>query len=143
MPVIPPMEENNQPKKLRTTDSLLATLTPYNLIRLILTLLCVILFVLQSFGEMEKFFSNMTSVSIRTEEDLKVPKPTIVVCLKEPFKMGRYPETMEEYRNLTYSFGEVFARVRPGESEGLKGRYSYDARTGRGRGREGEPGASN
>ena len=69
---------------------------------------------------MEKFFSNMTSISIRTVTDLKIRKPTIVVCLKEPFKIAKYPKTMEEYYNLTYSFTEVFADVHPGPSEGLE-----------------------
>ena len=69
---------------------------------------------------MEKFFSNMTSISIRTATDLKIRKPTIVVCLKEPFKIAKYPKTMEEYYNLTYSFTEVFADVHPSHSEGLE-----------------------
>ena len=104
-----------------TKDNFLTkTLTPYNITKCILMLSCVIFFVMQSFGEMEKFFSNMTSVSTRTVTDLKIRKPTIVVCLKEPFKIGKYPQTMDEYRKLTYSFGEIFAKVHPGESEGLK-----------------------
>ena len=115
------MVDDNQAIKHGTTkDSLLTTLTPYNLTKFILILSCVTFFVLHSFGEIEKFFSNMTSVSTRTVTDLEIRMPTIVVCLKEPFKIGRYPETMDEYRNYTYSFGEVFARVHPGESEGLE-----------------------
>ena len=95
-------------------------LTLYNLATFILTLSCVIFFVLQSSGEMEKFLSDMTSVSTRTLSYSRIRNPTIVVCLKEPFKTGRYPETLDEYRNQTYSFGEVFAGVHPGDSEGLR-----------------------
>ena len=106
--------DGNQSSKYATK------MTLYNLAILILTLSCVIFFVLQSSGELEKFLSDMTSVSIRTLPYPKTRTPTIVVCLKEPFKTGRYPETMDEYRNQTYSFGEVFARVHPGDSEGLR-----------------------
>ena len=95
-------------------------ITLFNLATFIVTLSCVIFFVLQSSGEMEKFFSDMTSVSTRTLPYSKIRNPTIVVCLKEPFKTGNYPETMDEYRNQTYSFGEVFAGVHPGDSEGLR-----------------------
>ena len=107
------MVDEEQPSKYGTK------ITLFNLATFIVTLSCVIFFVLQSSGEMEKFFSDMTSVSTRTLPYSKIRNPTIVVCLKEPFKTGNYPETMDEYRNQTYSFGEVFAGVHPGDSEGL------------------------
>ena len=68
---------------------------------------CVILFILQSYKEIDKFFKGMTSVSTRTEEDHYLPHPDIVVCMKEGFKEGNYPRTLEEYINLTYSSDEI------------------------------------
>ena len=53
-----------------------------------LTSICAILFILHSYKEIGKFFSNMTSISIQTVTqvvDIEY-NPQIVVCLKEPFK---------------------------------------------------------
>ena len=72
-----------------------------------LTAVCILLFVLQSYRELGKYFSRMTSVAIKTEavEDLRYP--SIVICLEEPFKSARYPKTLEEFSNVTYSADEI------------------------------------
>ena len=68
---------------------------------------CFLLFTLQSYREVDKYFSGMTSTAVRTETNPNLPFPTIVICLKDPFKRHKYPVTLEEYRNLTYSLGEI------------------------------------
>ena len=65
----------------------------YNIARIILSLTCVIFFVLQSYQEMDKYFSDMKSVSTKTMKDVAVPIPNIIVCLDEPFKTYKYPST--------------------------------------------------
>ena len=76
-----------------------------------LSLVCVIFFVLQSYQQMHKFFSNMTSVSTRTMKDEAVRIPNIIVCLEEPFKTNKYPKSLEEFYNITYSADEVFYKL--------------------------------
>ena len=39
-----------------------------------------------------------------------MPHPDIVVCLKEGFKEGKFPRTLEEYVNFTYSSDEIISR---------------------------------
>ena len=34
--------------------------------------------------------------------------PNIIVCLEEPFKTNKYPKSLEEFYNITYSADEVF-----------------------------------
>ena len=81
----------------------------YQIARISLTLLCVTFFVLQTYQEMEKFFSNMTSVSTKTVKNANVRFPTIVVCLDEPFKSNKqYPKSLEDFYNITYTIEEVF-----------------------------------
>ena len=55
------------------------------------------------------------------EVNKNLPFPTVVICLKEPFKMDKYPVTQEEYRNLTYSMGEIIDtdKSSPNISQGL------------------------
>ena len=83
----------------------------YNIAKVTLTLTCVILFVLQSYQQMDKFFSNMTSVSTRKVKDVVVRIPNIVFCLEDPFKTKKYPMSLQEYHNITYSAHEVFKYV--------------------------------
>ena len=83
----------------------------YKIARIVLTLICVILFVLQSYQQMDKFFSNMTSVSTSTMKDVAVRIPNIVVCLEEPFKAKKYPKSIEEFLDITYTVDEVFRNV--------------------------------
>ena len=78
-------------------------------LRATLIAVCVILFILQSYQELDKFLKGMTSVSIRTEDNDYLPHPDIVVCLKEAFKEGKFPRTLQEYVNLTYSSDEIIS----------------------------------
>ena len=79
----------------------------YLLLKVSIMATCFLLFTLQSYREVEKYYSGMTSVAMRTETNQKLQFPTIVICLKKPFKREKYPVTLEEYRNLTYSLGEI------------------------------------
>ena len=81
----------------------------YRIAKVFLTLMCVTFFVLQSYQEMEKYFSNMTSTSTKTVKNANVRFPTIIVCLDEPFKTTKqFPKSLEEYNNISYTFDEVF-----------------------------------
>ena len=53
----------------------------------------------------------MTSASTQVVTDIEVRMPKIVFCLAEPFKSGKFPETLEEYINITYSMDEVIGYV--------------------------------
>ena len=72
-----------------------------------LAMACVLLFILQSYQEMDKYFRRITSIAIKTEAIEDLQYPSILVCLYEPFKSIKYPETVEEFNNLTYSIGEI------------------------------------
>ena len=76
--------------------------TIFTVLRITIAAACVILFILQSYQEVDKFFKGMTSMAIRTEVQNDVPHPSIIVCPKEGFKEGVFPMTTEEYLNLTY-----------------------------------------
>ena len=84
-------------------------LTPFNIARVIVTFACLILFFLQSRRVIGKYFSNMTSTSTRyisaKEADIRFPR--IAVCAKESFKSDKFPETLDEYLNFTYSQNEL------------------------------------
>ena len=86
-------------------------LSAYNIAKVSLTLICVILFVLQSYQQMDKFFSNRTSVSTSKVKDVVVRIPNIVICMEDPFKTKNYPTSLQEYQNITYSAHEVFKYV--------------------------------
>ena len=92
-------------------------LTPYTILRTIVTLACLIFFVLQSRKEMEKYFSKVTSTSTQymSDKEAHIRLPRIVICLaNEPFKSDKYPETLEEYNNNTYSKDEVIGFIEEG-----------------------------
>ena len=46
--------------------------------------------------------------AIRTEIDETASYPTILVCLKDAFKAGVYPKTLDDFKRLTYSKEEIF-----------------------------------
>ena len=76
--------------------------------RFTLWAICIMLFILHSYQEIDKFFKKLTSTAIRTEIDESARYPTIVVCLKEAFKVGVYPKTLEDFNKLTYNKEEIF-----------------------------------
>ena len=88
-------------------------LSPFNIGRVLVTFACLILFFLQSRRVIEKFFSNMTSTSTRymsgKEADIRLPR--IAICAKESFKSDKFPETLDEYLNLTYSQDELIGGI--------------------------------
>ena len=90
-----------------------------NFARVMVTLTCLIFFVLQSNKEIDKFFSNMTSVSTHymsgIEADIRLPH--IVICAAEPFKSDKFPETLDEYSNMTYSKDEIISNLWPEETD--------------------------
>ena len=93
----------------------------YLCIKFCLTSVCAVLFILHSYKEIGKFFSNMTSISIQTvAQVVDIRFPQIVVCLKEPFKGNRSAESLEEFREMTYSYDEVFGDLSPNISQGMK-----------------------
>ena len=82
-------------------------LTPLVMAKVAATIACLTFFVIQSQEEMKKFFSKMTSASMQDRTDIKVKIPKIVICSDEPFKSDKFPETLEEYIDTTYSKNEV------------------------------------
>ena len=85
----------------------------FTVLRITIAAACVILFILQSYQEVEKFFKGMTSMAIRTEVQNDIPYPSLVVCPKDPFKHGSFPMTTDEYLNLTYSSEEIIENIDP------------------------------
>ena len=81
--------------------------------RIIVTALCLICFVLQSHKEIEKFLTNMTSVStqLKSGKDENIRLPRFAVCADEPFKSDKFPENLDEYLNLTYSKNELLGAM--------------------------------
>ena len=87
--------------------------TIFSVLRITITAVCVILFILQSHQEMDKFLKGMTSVAIRTEIQNDVPHPSIVVCPKEGIKEGIFPRTTDKYLNLTHSLDQIIENIAP------------------------------
>ena len=83
--------------------------------------ICSLLFILQSYKEVEKYFKGMISVANSIEHNDNLSFPTTVICLKEPFKMDKYAITLEEYRKWTYSLDDIIDTDRsiPNKSQGL------------------------
>ena len=62
----------------------------------------------QTTGEFKNYGSNLASTATWTEEDANPNYPTVVVCLKRPFKTKSFALTAQEFENATYTFDEVF-----------------------------------
>ena len=94
----------------------------YLLLKVSIMVTCFLLFTLHSYQEVDKYFGGMTSVAMRTETNQNLPFPTIVICLKRPFKREKYAVTSEEYHNLTYSLEEIIDidNSSPNISQGLE-----------------------
>ena len=92
---------------------LMRAISPSSISRITITIACLVFFFLQSHQEMVKFFSNRTSVSTRFVNDVEMRLPKVVICLDEPFKADKFPMTVEEYLNLTYSQDEVIGKLWP------------------------------
>ena len=85
--------------------------TTYRPLKAGISTICIILFVIQSFREVDKFLSKMTSVAVATEVYNDVPYPNMVVCPREGFKEASFPRTTDEFVNLTYSQTEIIEYV--------------------------------
>ena len=84
----------------------------FSIAKLIITVGCLVFFVLQSHKEMKKFLSNVTSVSTQPHRrDVKIRMPRMVLCLDEPFKSDKYPDTAEEYYQSIYSKDEIIGNI--------------------------------
>ena len=92
---------------------MLSYISPHSAARIMVTALCLICFILQSHKEIEKFLTNMTSVSTQLksgkEENIRLPR--LAVCADEPFKSDKHPVTLDEYLNLTYSKNEILGAM--------------------------------
>ena len=86
-------------------------LSLFNTARIAVTFVCLICFALQSQREIKKFLSNMTSVSIRymSGKEANIRLPRFAICADVPFKSVKFPETVEEYLELTYSQNELIS----------------------------------
>lgn len=96
-------------------------LNGYLLRKVSIMVTCCLLFIWQSYQEVDKYFRGITSIATRTERNDNLQFPSIVICLKDPFKMDTYAVTLEEYRNWTYSLEEIIDldSTMPNRSQGL------------------------
>ena len=83
----------------------------FNVIRVAIATVCVILFIMQSYQEVDKYLSKITSVATRKEVIDDIPFPRIVVCPIDAFKEGSFPKTTEDYVNATYSSDEIIEHI--------------------------------
>ena len=88
-------------------------LSKLNIARMAVTLMCLICFALQSQREIIKFLSNKASVSIQymSGKEANIRLPRFAICADVPFKSDKFPETLEEYTNLTYSQEELISVI--------------------------------
>lgn len=82
-----PLPSSEQPSSKMTVFEVKSK--KYLIIKILITQICITVFILQSYQEVIKFFRSLTSVSIRTEAVVDLQYPTIVICLKEPFKVRK------------------------------------------------------
>ena len=93
----------------------------YFLLKIAIITTCSLLFILQCYQEVEKYINGIESLASSVEHSDKLQFPTVVICLKEPFKMDRYALTQDEYRNWTYPLAEIIDTDRsiPNANHGL------------------------
>ena len=101
--------------------NLIKYLSSFNIAKLIITLVCLVFFVIQSHNEIENFVSNLTSVSTQHRRDVKIRMPRVLICLDDPYKSEKYPDTIEEYYKSIYSKDEIIGLLAPNESESSPG----------------------
>jgi hypothetical protein len=74
---------------------------------LLLFVVCLTFFCLQSFQELEKFASGLTSTAISTYTDDNLGYPYIAVCSRKSFKKNQFVSTAEMFDNNTYNYDEI------------------------------------
>ena len=82
----------------------------YKALKVVLVLGFASIFTFQAYKEIYKYYKQITSVTIRTEDSHSSQgeeHPDIVICMKNPFKLGTPARTLEEYNASTYSLDEI------------------------------------
>ena len=82
----------------------------YKALKVVLVLGFASIFTFQAYKEIYKYYKQITSVTIRTEDSHSSQDeehPDIVICMKKPFKLGTPARTLEEYNASTYSLDEI------------------------------------
>jgi len=73
--------------------------------------LCTLLFLAQSAKEVQKYFSSLTSTSIRTVEEERLRFPILAFCHKMPFKSEARINAPEVYEDNVYTFDDLFSNA--------------------------------
>ncbi len=97
-------------------------------IRVALFLLCLGLFLLQSYQEMLKYASGVTSTAISTFIDNNVSYPIMAVCASKVYREVGRITTMERYLEMTYTAEEIVMldKLEPGrEYFNISSWYTY------------------
>ena len=96
-------------------------------VRFIITVVCLGLFFAQSFKEMQKYASGLTSSAIFTYQDENLTYPDIVLCHKEGFKTNNFDDSVESYINNTYYYDEIVksGSHRPRDAFNVTEFYTY------------------
>ena len=104
-----------------SSGNIIMELKGYFLLKVFIRATCCLLFILQSYQEVVKYFMGMTNLASYVEHNDNLPFPTTVICLRDPFKMEKFAINVEEYRNWTYSLDEIIDTDRsiPNKSQGL------------------------
>ena len=82
----------------------------YKALKVALILVFGSIFMVQAYNEINKYFKEITSVTIRTEDSHSIQDeqhPGIVICMKKPFKREASVTTLGEYNETTYSINEI------------------------------------
>jgi hypothetical protein len=78
-------------------------------VKIILVAVCLALFVAQSYRELAKYATGLTSTAIYTENDDDPGYPTIVFCGVDAYKQADFIDTIEKYEENTQSYEDIFA----------------------------------
>jgi hypothetical protein len=77
-------------------------------VKVALTLACMALFGAQSYRELKKYFSKLTSTAVSTQTDKNIGYPTIVICSHQGYKKNIFALTTEMFVKNTYSYHDIF-----------------------------------
>lgn len=82
--------------------------TASKILQVVVFAVCLTLFAAQSYREIAKYFTKLTSTAIRTDNDLRPRHPAVCVCHKVPFKEDRLIINRSEYEERSWSLNETF-----------------------------------
>ncbi len=74
----------------------------------LLFVVCLLLFLMQSYREIHKYFTNLTSTSLRTHREYNVTFPILVVCNRRAFRTDDYILTFDDYAAAVFTYDETF-----------------------------------